>query len=265
MSGEGSPFAPAMIDVAAARDRPGLRLVVQQMVPNPWSESAKAITYVKRIEHVRVARVSRFAGQADANAALRDWAGMDCAPIAMWNAEPPRDHWARILNLCERLEPEPPLIPANSADRAAMFGLCHEICDENGFGWNRRLIFLRESERKGDESLGDLQRKYGAGGDLDAVFERIASILSFLAATLRDQRDKGSSFFIGSSLTAADIYWACFSLLVRPPEPPRCALDDSVRTLYTLSEPSVVAALDPILLDHRDFIYDRYLELPITV
>src|SRR3546814_6786009 len=31
------------------------------------------------------------------------------------------------------------VIPADLDDRTLMFGLCNELCSENGFGWNLRL------------------------------------------------------------------------------------------------------------------------------
>ena len=37
------------------------------------------------------------------------------------------------------------------------------------------------------------------------------------------------------------------------------------RTMYTNTDPVVQAALNPILLEHRDFIYHDYLELPIDL
>jgi len=36
------------------------------------------------------------------------------------------------------------------------------------------------------------------------------------------------------------------------------------RDFYTNKDPAVAAALSPLLLEHRDFIYREYLELPIV-
>src|SRR3546814_14846295 len=53
--------------------------------------------------------------------------------------ERPRSTWLEQLYLAERIAPEPRLIPADLDDRTLMFGLCNELCSENGFGWNLRL------------------------------------------------------------------------------------------------------------------------------
>jgi hypothetical protein len=37
------------------------------------------------------------------------------------------------------------------------------------------------------------------------------------------------------------------------------------RQLYTNTDPVIQAAVKPILMEHRDFIYREYLELPIDL
>ena len=37
------------------------------------------------------------------------------------------------------------------------------------------------------------------------------------------------------------------------------------RTMYTNTDPVVQAAVTPLLLEHRDFVYHEYLELPIDL
>ena len=36
------------------------------------------------------------------------------------------------------------------------------------------------------------------------------------------------------------------------------------RDMYTEKNPAVVAAMSPSLIEHRDFIYREYLELPVV-
>jgi hypothetical protein len=38
-----------------------------------------------------------------------------------------------------------------------------------------------------------------------------------------------------------------------------------IREMFTITEPSIVAAMDPILFEHRDFIFKNYLELPVDL
>ena len=42
-------------------------------------------------------------------------------------------------------------------------------------------------------------------------------------------------------------------------------MPQSFRTLYTNTDPVVQAAVTPLLVEHRDFIYREYLELPIDL
>jgi hypothetical protein len=37
------------------------------------------------------------------------------------------------------------------------------------------------------------------------------------------------------------------------------------RKMYTNTDPIIQAAAEPILFEHRDFIYREYLELPIDL
>jgi hypothetical protein len=39
---------------------------------------------------------------------------------------------------------------------------------------------------------------------------------------------------------------------------------DSFRVMYTEKDPTVAAAMSPLLVEHRDFIYHEYLELPVV-
>jgi len=132
-------------------------------VPGPWSEAAKGLFHVKRIPYTAVAQEG-----GGENAELRAWTGHDNAPIVVHADEPPRTRWDEIIFFAERLAPEPALIPADPADRALMFGLCHEICGENGLGWSRRLMIIHEAlaiPALADSPAGDgvrrLGRKYG--------------------------------------------------------------------------------------------------------
>jgi len=255
------------VDVETAARARGMRLVLTRGVPGPWSESAKGILHVKRIPFLRVAQEA-----AGENAALKEWNGHANAPVAVYDDEPPRSGWAEILRLAERIAPAPPLLPPDPRQRAAMFGYAHEICGELGFGWNRRLMMIdRMLPRDGDPLRGTgpaqlLGRRYGySRAAAAAARDNVTATLAELSRLLREQSAAGSRYFIGNSLTALDIYWAAFAALVDPLPQAQCAMPEGLRAFYVLDDDEVRASMDPMLMAHRDYIYERYLELPLQL
>ena len=95
----------------------GLRLVIVQGMPSPWGQAVKTIFEIKKLDFVVAPLV--LAGTNDEIVA---WSGQNSAPVVAWQDEPPINRWIDILNLAERLAPEPALIPENAWDRAVMFG-----------------------------------------------------------------------------------------------------------------------------------------------
>ncbi|HXG18453.1 MAG TPA: hypothetical protein VNN62_05200 [Methylomirabilota bacterium] len=255
------------ISVEEARKLSGLRVVLSPGVPGPWSEAARGILYVKKIPYVKVRQ--DIGGE---NRALKEWTAQTTAPVFAWNDEPPRSTWIEQLFLAERLQPNPPLIPASIADRMLMFGYCNELCGEHGFGWSKRLLLLHsvlsnpnadEKSRAFSQYLGS---KYGYNApEAGAAAARCAEILRTLTTRLEQQRAKGSQFFIGNQLSALDIYWAAFAALIQPLPHELCPMPPSFRKMYTNTDPTIQAAVAPLLLEHRDFIYRNYLELPIDL
>jgi glutathione S-transferase len=255
------------IGIAEAIETQGLRLVLTAGVPGPWSEAAKSVFYVKKIPY---APVRQTGGQP--NDELRDWTGYDNAPQAVYEDERPRIGWSEILFLAERLAPTPALVPADPRERVAMFGLMHEIASEMGFAWCRRLqlfhpiLQLPEGAAPAQlvESVSRMARKYGYSPEQAAVADaRVIEILELLSSVLREQKQGGSDFFVGTSLSAVDIYWATFAAMVAPLPPEQCPMDDMMRGSYTVTDEKILAAAHPILLEHRDRIYRDYLELPL--
>jgi glutathione S-transferase len=252
------------IEVEQARSMPGLRVVLTPGVPGPWSESAKGILHVKKLSYVKARQ--EILG---ANVALIQWSAQATAPVAALNDEPPRATWIEQLFLFERIAPQPRLIPHDFDERVLMFGLANEICGEQGFGWNKRNIMVRDHTQPGMEPrvvefFTKLGNKYGyTSEDGKNAPSRCAEILTRLASRLQEQRTKGSKFFIGNGLTALDIYWACFVALIKPLPNELCPMPPDFRTLYTNTDPVVAAAAAPILFEHRDFIYKNFLELPV--
>ena len=255
------------IDPEKARDLPGLRLVLTAGVPGPWGEAAKSIFHVKKIDF---ARVRQDGGMP--NDALVAWTGQANAPQAVLDDEPARSGWAEILFLAERLEPTPRLIPQDPRLRALCFGLCFEICGEDGLGWNRRIQLLHSmmsvpnADTAPELDVGRrLSKRYGyAPEHVETASRRVCQILDLFSAQLADQRSEGSEYLVGTELSAVDIYWSTFAAMLRPLPPELNPMSDMLRGAYGSSlTPENEARLDPALLAHRDRIYERHLELPL--
>ena len=62
-----------------------------------------------------------------------------------------------------------------------------------------------------------------------------------------------------------DIYAACFMALFRPLAEEVCPMPAPIRSAFSALDERILAALDERLLEHRDFIYQNYLELPLSL
>lgn len=259
--GKALPFQYVSVEEAVGRG--GLRMVVVGGVPSPWGEAPKGILHIKGIEWVAV----RLVYDSDT---LKTWAGQRSGPIAIYENERPRHGWAEILLLAERLAPSPSLLPANPADRALVFGLCHELCGEAGLGWSRRLQLIQAGLDKAGGFPAPVAKylagKYGYSPEAAAAAgPRVVALLGMLAARLKAQRAAGSPYYVGRSLTAVDVYSAVFAAMFRPLPHAQCAMDAGVRAAFELSDAETSAALAPILFEHRDTMYATHLELPLSL
>jgi glutathione S-transferase len=251
------------VDLEAARDAAGLRMVVVSGVPSPWGEAAKGILHVKGIAWKAV----RLDQSDDAMAA---WTGQRSGPVALLDDEAPRSGWMEILLMAERLAPAPVLLPGDPRERAQMIGLAHEICGEQGLGWVRRLQGVHAGLAGGPgfpaPVAGYLGAKYGYRPEEAAGYsQRIADLLTLLADQLEAQRRIGSRFYLGKTLSALDLYSAAFMALFKPLPPEDCPMNEALRPGFEAMDETTASALDPILIEHRDFVYDEYLELPLTL
>jgi glutathione S-transferase len=253
------------IGVEQARAMSGLRLVLTRDVPGPWGEAAKGLFQVKGVSFVAVEQIG-----GGPNEALRDWTGQTSAPVAAWNDEPPVWTTDDILFLAERLTPEPALVPADPAERALMFGLAHEISGREGLGWERRLcLFQRNLSQlppagpEREQALA-FPRRYGyTAGAAAAAPARVCAILGLLRDQLLRQQEGGRRYLIGDRLSALDVLWATFATMLAPLPHELCPMSPQMRAIYGTCEPEVEAALDPLLLEHRDFMYREHLTTPL--
>jgi len=251
------------VSVEEAIKRRGVRMMVVGDVPSPWGEAAKGILHIKGIEWVAV-RLTYD------NELLKEWAGQRSAPVLVYENERPRSGWAEILLLAERLAPAPSLLPTNPADRALVFGLAHEICGEEGLGWSRRLQLvhagLHNTGGFPERIAKYLGKKYGYTPEAGAAASpRVAKLLGMLIARLKAQRQAASRYYLGNSLTLIDVYSATFAAMFDPLPPEQCKMDASTRTAFAWRDAHIDAALDPILFEHRDMMYRKYLELPLSL
>ena len=251
------------LNVDAAIARRGLRMVVVGQVPSPWGEAAKAIFHVKHIDFAAV----RLVYDSDA---LKSWAQQLSGPVAILDDEPPRSGWAEILMLAERLAPTPALLPLQPEARGRALRLAEDFCGQNGLGWHRRLQLVHAGISKAggfpERIAGYLGKKYGyAPADVQRSAARVHELLGVFAAALRSQRDAGHDYYLGETFSVVDIYSAAFMALFKPLPEAQCAMNPHVRQAFEWLDAPTAAALDPILLEHRDRVYERHLELPLSL
>jgi len=252
------------ISIEEARALPGLRLLVIQGVPSPWSQAAKAILRVKQIPYTLAQRAP-----SDPPGALEAWTGQASFPAAMYEQERPRTGWAEILLLAERLQPEPALVPSDPEQHAFFFGLCHELCGEMGLGWCRRLEGVAAGMQRTppDPIAVWLGGKYGYSPEAAALApRRVRDVLGLLGELLAQSSARGGQYLLGAELTALDLYWATFCNLISPLPPEQLTIPERMRPLFTSPDPAIHELLRKTgLLAHRDRIYRERLELPVVL
>jgi glutathione S-transferase len=256
-------MAVEYVEFEAARDARGLRMVVVSGVPSPWGEAAKGILQVKQIPWTAV----RLDPRSDA---MASWTGERSGPVVVYDDEAPRSGWAEILLLAEHLAPEPALLPLDPEDRALAFGLSHEICGEMGLGWARRLAAVHTGlKNEGGFPAGVagyLGDKYGYRKEEgDYYGARVVSLLEMLSRRLHAQREVGRPYYLGTELTALDIYSATFMALFAPLSDEQCPMPAAIRGAFESIDDVTAKAVDPILLEHRDLVYAKHLELPLSL
>ena len=245
-----------------ARKKSGTRVALTVGSFGPWGQAVKKMLEVKGIPY---APVAQFAGEA--NDELVKWTGMRNAPTIVSDDQPPIARWLDQIMFIENYKPAPPLLPQDSASRIEALGIVFEIAGEDGLGWTRRLLMF-DSVRAAQPTpppdskmdFGVMMKQYGFEQDaIDVASRRVIEILGMLAKRLKQQREKGSAFFVGSNLTVADIYWASFSYIFLPLDEDLCSTTQEIRQLHTETRPDVLAAIDPILLEHRDAMFRKHL------
>jgi glutathione S-transferase len=250
----------ASVDEAIARR--GLRMVVLTKVPSPWAEAAKGICHIKHLDVTAVRLVYD-------NEVLKNWAGQLSAPVVMYDDEPPRSGWAEILMLAERLAPNPLLLPLEPNARGRAVLLAEKFCGQDGLGWHRRLQSVHAGLSDGGGFPVRIAKYLGGryGYDPAKVARsdaRVVELLGEFAGILRAQRDSGRPYYL-ETLSAVDVYSAVFMALFSPLPLEQCDMNPDVRSAFENLNPATRAALDPILIEHRDMMYSRHLALPLSL
>jgi glutathione S-transferase len=244
-----------------AKDLSGLRIALTAGLPAPWSMAARFMFEIKQIPFIPVIQKG-----GRPNEDLVAWTGHRNAPVVMLDDEPARTNWADIINLAERLNPEPRLVPEDTEERIRMFGLCNEICGAGGLTWSARLMMLGSAAPSGIESAHattqTMAHAYGYSETAaSSAAPRVAEVLEILKNQLENQKSIGSQYFIGQNLTALDLVWASFSNTLHPLPEEVNPMDKGMRNVYQ----GMGDALNPpeILFEHRDYIYQNYIGLPL--
>ena len=106
-------------------------------------------------------------------------------------------------------------------------------------------------------------REYGFSEQavVDAV-ARVEQILGYMAATIKTQRQNDSIYLVGDTLTAVDVYWACFSNMLEALPPEQNPMPDSLRKGWGALAAGI-SGYDPVLIEQRNTIYQKHLWLPL--
>lgn len=239
----------------------GLRMIYVGGAPSPWGEAAKGLLHVKGVDYV-AARLDYE------DKAMRTWSPSLSAPVAVWEAEPPIDGARELTLLAERIAPEICLLPESYRDDILAF--IEDLANEGGLGWDRRvqLIHWSLAGRGGfnPRVAGYLGQKYGHSEEAgEAAKGAVVARLGGLSARLKAQEEAGSGFYFGDALTAADVYAAAFMALFGPLPEADCAMAGPAREAFSMLDDETAAAVDPVLMAHRDRIYQTHLALPLSL
>ncbi|MCB1689284.1 MAG: hypothetical protein KDI33_12380, partial [Halioglobus sp.] len=97
-----------------------------------------------------------------------------------------------------------------------------------------------------------------------AAAGRLQAISAELDSRLAEQQRRGSDYLVGSSVTAADFYWANMAGLIKPLPHKDNPMPDYMRDTYESGDADTLACLTPRLEAHRDRMYERHIALPLV-
>lgn len=110
-----------------------------------------------------------------------------------------------------------------------------------------------------------LGNKYGYAPERVApARERVLRGLHLLSETMDASRRRGSDYLLGG-LSALDIYVATALSVLAPLSAEVCPMVPAMRQAFESIEPAVRDAVSSQLIEHRDFMFERHLTLPISL
>ena len=147
-----------------------------------------------------------------------------------------------------------------------MFGLANELAGAGGFSYNARHGMTRGMLKSGIPAMEEVGQRFAkAYGYSEAASakasRRMGQNLAVLTGQLEGQKAKGSRYFIGESLSALDLIWASFSNCVRPLPEDVNPMPAHMRATWQRMSEKVDSP--EILFEHRGYIYETYLTLPL--
>jgi glutathione S-transferase len=240
----------------------GLRITMLPGLPGLWAECLKNLCDVKKVDYIRA--IHPF-GDKQAQESLYKLTAQRSLPTMLYNDDPPRSAMIEQINLAENLgAPDAPkLIPAETQDRILMFGLLNELAGEGGIVYTVRLMGGPNSP---------LAVKYGYTPEVAAAGgQKIADGLTALSKQLEAQKLKGSKYFVGSSISVLDVYWATMSLMFAVPDEeimPRTKQNKGLLAGFAATGAlfAGAGALSlSLLIEHREYIYRNYLVTPAVI
>lgn len=255
---------PEYVSVSVAQSAAGLRLIAPRAIPSPWSEAVKGMLTVCDLPWLGI-----YLDQKDEQQFA--WSGRRDAPVLFDQQQAPLHHWRDIMLRLQQLSASDRLLPEDKKMRQQVLTWCGFFADPQGLGWYRRLLGVKRglAGERGGYSPGIshyLGKKYGYQQQLDGHYEGwVVERLQQLAQQLRQQQKLNSHYLIGQRLTAADIYCAAFSALFSPLPESQCAMLAPLRQVFEYLSDAEQQALDPLVLQHRDYIYQHYLSLPLSL
>lgn len=252
-------FAQARLDREAGKTV----LIVVAQIPSPWSEGVKGLLKVQGREFSALRLDPR-------NQELHAWAGSASSPSLLLPGKPAFTQAIEIIEVLEETCPGQHLLPQEPGDRADAQRLVQELVDPGGLAWSRRLLGIHAGLTGQGGFVEPIARylgkKYGHDvSKVPAAKARVLEILGGLARRIKSQRDLGSPYLFGREVSAADVYCAVSMAIFAPYDEERCPMDPVIRQTFEERDQATLEALDPVLLEHRDFIYQTHLELPVRL
>lgn len=249
------------LSIEQARKAKGLRIVSTVGAPNPWCLAARYVFEHKDLPYQLVAHE-----MGSDNPALAEWSGQSSAPVVAYNDERLLTSYESIILLAERLSSHNALLPKDPTLRVQLFGLLRELCGEQSFAWNRRLMILHMSnDLESTEYYQQLCIKYGYTTEqAEQAESKACEVITLFKQQLHHQQTVGSRFLIGDSLTALDIYAAVFfSIMIKPLPHERIPMPPMLRHCWEAPTPALEKLVDETLLGYRQFIVEQHLNLPM--